>query len=217
MNHNTTSKKWILGLTGGICSGKSTATEAFIECGCTVIDADIVAREVVVKGSTGLNKIVAHFGEDVLNEDGTLNRAKLRTIVFSNTEERNFLNNLLHPLIHNLILEKISQAQGTYTIIAAPLLFENHLEKFTNYVLCMDIDEETQIERTILRDNCQREIAEKIVKAQLSREYKTSHSDEVLLSNFATPELLKNKIKELHPKYVKLATDFSNNSNNTKL
>ena len=137
---------WILGLTGGIGSGKSAVSAMFEELGIQVVDADIVAREVVEPGSVGLTKITAHFGR--YSHHGTLDRAKLRAIIFADESQKQWLNNLLHPLIKRINAEAIKQATSNYVILVAPLLFENGLEKLCNHTLLIDVPVDVQITRT---------------------------------------------------------------------
>lgn len=198
-------KKWVLGLTGGISTGKTTVSNAFRKLGCRIVDADICARLVVEPGTKALDLIHKRFGDIILNPDKTLNRKQLRELIFTREDNKIFLNNLLHPIIREKIIAQInSPGDECYIVLAAPLLFENHLEDLTDRVLCMDIDEETQISRTMLRDNCSRKIATSIVQSQLPRAIKISKSDDILFSNMPTPEMLVDKIIELHDKYLSL-------------
>lgn len=206
--------KWILGLTGGISSGKTTVCSFFREFGCTIIDADVCARKVVMPGTEGLNELVSHFGQNILCEDGSLNRRALRNIIFVNEQELSYVNSILHPLIHDQILKELSEATGCYVVLAAPLLFENKLEHIPNRILCMDISPEIQIERTMQRDGCSYEIARAMVEHQLPREKKISASDDVVVSNFPTLEELKNKIHELHCHYLEIIKKENENDKN---
>lgn len=203
-------KKWVLGLTGGISTGKTTVSNAFKQFGCRIVDADICARLVVKPGTNALKLIHEHFGDNILNSDNTLNRKQLREIIFTDESEKKFLNDLLHPLIRQEIIDQIN-APGNecYIILAAPLLFENHLEDLTDRVLCMDIDEDTQISRTMERDNCSKEVATNIVKSQLPREVKVSKSDDVLLSNMPTPEKLTIEISKIHFNYLAMSSKYN--------
>ncbi|MGL4899407.1 MAG: dephospho-CoA kinase, partial [Shewanella sp.] len=130
--------KFVVGLTGGIGSGKTTVANLFAELGITLVDADIVAREVVAKGSAGLNAIVAHFGSQILTPEGELDRGKLRQRIFSHDEERLWLNQLLHPMIRQTMLTQVNQATSPYVIMVVPLLFENGLDSLVNRVLVVD-------------------------------------------------------------------------------
>lgn len=154
---------WILGLTGGIGSGKSAVSAMFEKLGITVVDADIVAREVVEPGSVGLKKIVEHFGKTILTSEGVLDRAKLRGIIFDNETEKAWLNALLHPLIRESMLKQLQQATSDYVILVAPLLFENGLEKLCNHTLLIDVPVTTQITRTSARDNVSEAQAKKLL------------------------------------------------------
>ncbi len=196
--------KWVLGLTGGIGTGKTTASNTFKSLGCKIVDADIIARELVAPKSFALGKIIEYFGENARNDDGSLNRKYLRSRVFLNSDDKKFLDNLLHPLITNKIKEEIIEtSDAPYIVLVAPLLFENKLENLADYILCMDIDNETQIARIIERDKCSLEIAQSIVNSQLGREIKIKRSNEVIKSNFKTPELLEDFIKTRHQEYLK--------------
>lgn len=198
--------KWVLGLTGGIGTGKTTASNTFKSLGCKIVDADIIARELVAPKSFALGKIIEYFGENARNGDGSLNRKYLRSRVFLNSDDKKFLDNLLHPLITNKIKEEIIEtSDAPYIVLVAPLLFENKLENLADYILCMDIDNETQIARIIERDKCSLEIAQSIVNSQLGREIKIKRSNEVIKSNFKTPELLEDFIKTRHQEYLKIS------------
>lgn len=200
------SSKWVLGLTGGIGTGKTTVSNTFKKLGCRIIDADICARQIVEPGTYALNCIREHYGEKIISVDGSLNRCYLREIIFSSNLEKDFLNNLLHPLIRNKITVELNiQGSESYIVLVAPLLFENKLDDLTNRILCMDIDEETQIKRTMLRDGCNYDIAKNIVLSQLPRDIKLAKSDDVLVSNFPKPEDLEKHIVEIHKKYLLLS------------
>ncbi|WP_294494080.1 dephospho-CoA kinase [uncultured Ruminobacter sp.] len=196
--------KWILGLTGGVSSGKTTVCNFFKEFGCAVVDADLCARKVVMPGTKGLKKLTEHFGKSILNPDGTLDRKALRNIIFSDDDKLSFVNKTLHPLIHEQIMSELDEATGCYVVLAAPLLFENHLEHIPSRILCMDADPETQIMRTVERDGCSYEIAKAMVAHQLPREIKIKSSDDVVISNYPTLDELKQKIHELHTHYLTL-------------
>ena len=206
--------KWILGLTGGVSSGKTTVCNFFKEFGCAVVDADLCARKVVMPGTKGLKKLTEHFGKSILNPDGTLDRKALRNIIFSDDDKLSFVNKTLHPLIHEQIMSELDEATGCYVVLAAPLLFENKLEHIPNRILCMDISPEIQIERTMQRDGCSYEIAKAMVEHQLPREKKISASDDVVVSNFPTLEELKNKIHELHCHYLEIIKKENENDKN---
>lgn len=192
---------WILGLTGGIGSGKSAVSAMFEKLGITVVDADIVAREVVEPGSVGLKKIVEHFGKTILTSEGVLDRAKLRDIIFDNETEKAWLNALLHPLIRESMLKQLQQATSDYVILVAPLLFENGLEKLCNHTLLIDVPVTIQIARTRARDNVSEAQAKKIIASQMSRADKQLKADDILDNDRALYEVAID-VKKLHQKYL---------------
>ena len=192
---------WILGLTGGIGSGKSAISAMFEELGIQVVDADIVAREVVEPGSTGLEKITEHFGDEILTTDGSLDRAKLRAIIFADESQKQWLNNLLHPLIRESMLSQLKQATSNYVILVAPLLFENGLEKYCNHTLLIDVPVDVQITRTTARDNVSVELAKQIIASQMSRADKQQKAGDILDNNRPLEEV-KTDVQKLHEKYL---------------
>ena len=157
--------RYIVALTGGIGSGKSTVANAFADLGINVIDADIIARQVVEPGAPALHAIADHFGANMIAADGTLQRR-----AFANPEEKNWLNDLLHPLIQQETQHQIQQATSPYVLWVVPLLVENSLYKKANRVLVVDVSPETQLKRTMQRDDVTREHVEQILAAQATRE-----------------------------------------------
>ena len=148
----------IIGLSGGIASGKTTVANLFNKhFNIDIVDADIVAREVVAPGSKGLQQITDHFGEAILLEDGTLNRSKLREQIFSDAKEKQWLNDLLHPMIRNKIDSDLSKVTSPYALLVAPLLVENQMQGMADRVLIVDVPSEVQLERTMNSDNVSRE------------------------------------------------------------
>ncbi|HEA15368.1 MAG TPA: dephospho-CoA kinase [Pseudoalteromonas prydzensis] len=197
-------KNWVLGLTGGIGCGKSAVSAMFEQLGITVVDADIIARQVVAPNSNGLAAISEHFGTIVLNPDGSLNRAKLREIIFADNAQKTWLNNLLHPLIREKTLNDLSTANSAYVVLVAPLLFENGLEQYCDRTLIIDVPVEIQISRTIARDNIDRQQALSIIAAQMSREEKLHRADDVVDNNQPLA-LVAIVIQQLHTQYLTLA------------
>ena len=196
----------IIGLTGGIASGKTTVAELFQEhFNIDIVDADIVAREVVAVGSDGLRQIAEHFGEAILLEDGTLNRAKLREQIFSNPEDKTWLNALLHPMIRNKIEEGLTNIRSPYGLLVAPLLIENQMQGMADRVLIVDVPTEVQIERTMNRDNVSEEQVKAILKSQASREQRLAVADDVIKNHTKNQDLLP-QITELHQKYLAIST-----------
>lgn len=195
--------KIIIGLTGGIGSGKSAVSNKFKQLGINIVDADIVAREVVAIGSDGLSQISNHFGADILHVDKTLNRAKLREIIFKDDNKKAWLNNLLHPMIRDQIVHQLNQATSPYVILVAPLLFENNLNKLCNRCLLIDVPVEVQIQRTTSRDNVNTDQVKSIIATQMCREDKLSLTDDVL-DNSLSLEQASIKVNEFHQTYLNL-------------
>jgi len=198
----------IIGLTGGIASGKTTVANLFIKMGIDVVDADIVAREIVAKDSVALNKISAHFGPRVLLETGELNRAALRQIIFSDDDEKQWLNSLMHPLIRDTIIEQLKDCRSSYCLLVAPLLIENKMQSLVDGILVVDVDEETQIKRTMQRDNCTIEQAKAILASQTNRKTRLASADNILKNNGMINKLT-NDVKKLHDGYLKIAQEGS--------
>lgn len=171
---------WILGLTGGIGAGKTLVSNHLASLDIEIVDADVIARDVVAIGSDGLSAIEQHFGNAILLNDGSLNRAKLREIIFADSEQKNWLNNLMHPLIRQNINEQLTNAKSPYVVLSAPLLFENKLDALCNHTLMVDVPVEVQLARTANRDSVSTEQVKKIIAAQMSRENKRQKADSIL-------------------------------------
>jgi len=183
----------IIGLTGGIGSGKSAVSGFFKKLDVSVVDADIVAREVVQKGQPALIQISDHFGKDILL-DGELNRAKLRDVIFSNEQEKVWLNNLLHPLIRERMLAQLALATGDYVILEAPLLFENSLQAYCDQIVVVDIDEAVQITRASARDNRSREQIKAIIDSQIGRQQRLEKANFVIDNTVITLQQLESAV-----------------------
>ncbi|WP_050905226.1 dephospho-CoA kinase [Vibrio campbellii] len=193
---------FVIGLTGGIASGKTTVANLFKQqFKIDIVDADIVAREVVEPGTPGLNAIVEHFGADIVRDDQMLDRAKLRERIFSNPEEKTWLNGLLHPMIREKMIEDLEQVTSDYALLVVPLLIENKLDSLCDRVLVVDVDPQTQISRTVKRDNVSEDQAKAILASQASREQRLALADDVVKNNPDDPDLLL-QITDLHEKYL---------------
>ncbi|HDX8345336.1 TPA: dephospho-CoA kinase [Aeromonas dhakensis] len=197
---------YVVAITGGIGSGKTTVANQFAELGIEVVDADIIAREVVEPGSPALAAIAAHFGADVIAPDGRLDRRQLRERVFTDPQAKGWLNALLHPLIRSEMQRQCAAARSPYCLLVVPLLVENRLTALANRVLVIDVDEATQIERTCRRDGVSREQAEAILAAQASRTERLAAADDVLDNRNGTPEAIKSRIFALHETYLAFAS-----------
>ncbi|URJ85492.1 dephospho-CoA kinase [Pasteurella multocida] len=199
---------YIVGLTGGIGSGKSTIAHLFMALGVPVIDADVVARDIVTKGSELLAKIVDHFGEHILCENGELNRAKLRERIFRHPEDKVWLNQLLHPAIREEMLRQLQIQTYPYVLWVVPLLIENNLTAFCQRVLVVDVEPETQIQRAMQRDNNSIELIQHIMASQVDRQTRLQFADDVIQNDAdlkGNLPVLKQKVLELHYQYLQLA------------
>lgn len=196
-------KPWILGLTGGIGSGKSAVAQGFIDRGVHVVDADHAARWVVEPGRPALAKIIEHFGTGVLQADGQLDRSALRKLVFADPEQRRWLESLLHPLIGQEIAQVLARAESPYAILVSPLLIESGQRHLTQRVLVVDTPVELQVQRTVARDQSSEEQVRAILQAQASREERLRHAHDVLV-NDRDMAWLDAEVSRLHSFYLTL-------------
>ncbi|OQP34323.1 MULTISPECIES: dephospho-CoA kinase [Pantoea] len=195
---------YTVALTGGIGSGKSTIANAFAALGVPLIDADRIAREVVEPGSPALQRIVERHGPDILTDQGALNRARLREIIFQSPEEKSWLNNLLHPLINARTQQLKALTTAPYVLWVVPLLVENGLQRQADRVLVVDVDEATQIARTIQRDGIDLQQAKNILSAQATRSARLAVADDVINNSGAPADALP-QVAALHQRYLTLA------------
>ena len=173
----------IIGLTGGIGSGKSTVARAFEALGAAWVDADDVAREIVLPGEPALLAIEQHFGEQVIHSDGTLNRAALREIIFQSPEQRLWLESVTHPNIRERIMQHLTQlkAQGApYVLLVSPLLFESGQNALVDRTIVIDVPQALQVARTLQRDGVSESQVHAILAAQLPREQRLAQADDVI-------------------------------------
>jgi len=196
-----------IGLTGGIASGKSVASDYFASLGVPVIDTDLISRELVQPGSAGLQRIIETFGESVLDTHGVLDRARLRKIVFASDNKRTQLEDILHPLIRDRVGKLITEiVNAPYAIIVIPLLFETRYPVPVDRVLVIDADENRQLERLLKRDDISLEQARAMLRAQASREERIRRADDVVV-NDGSLEALQAQLLDLHQEYLKIATN----------
>lgn len=198
---------YVVGLTGGIGSGKSTIADLFAALDVPIVDADIVAREVVAKGSPLLDKIAAHFGESILTSEKELNRAALREKIFQNEEEKQWLNQLLHPAIRAEMLQQLQQQTAEYVLFVVPLLIENKLTVLCDRILVVDVSPEIQLQRASIRDN-NPELIQRIINSQISRTERLAAADDIINNEGKLPQNLphlQQQVTELHQKYLYLA------------
>jgi dephospho-CoA kinase len=194
--------KFIVGLTGGIGSGKTTVANMFASLGVDLVDADIVARQVVAPQSLALRSIAEHFGSQYILNDGTLDRVKLRDKIFTNEQEKHWLNNLLHPLIRTELLQQLQATQSAYSILVAPLLIENKLTQYVDRTLVVDISEQQQINRTMARDHNSKEQVQNIIKSQVSRQQRLVVADDIIDNNPLNLFTLQAQVERLHQFYL---------------
>jgi dephospho-CoA kinase len=197
---------YIVGLTGGIGSGKTTIANLFHDLGVQSVDADLVAREVVMPGEPALAAIVQHFGAGILQQDGQLDRAVLRAKIFADETEKQWLNQLLHPLIRQRLLQQLQQCTSSYALLIAPLLLENKLQTYTDRVLVVDVPEELQLSRTMQRDQVPAEQVQNILQSQIARPERLRLADDVLL-NTVPVFALQPQIQQLHSRYQQFAKE----------
>ncbi len=195
-----------IGLTGGIGCGKSAVADQFRQLDIDVIDADQAARQAVEIGSDALKTIAAHFGEKALREDGSLNRAYLRKLVFDDPHQRHWLESLLHPIIRNLIDQALQRVNSPYAILESPLLLETDQHLRVDRVLVIDVPETVQIHRAAKRDGSSESQIMAIMKSQLTRKERLSRADDIL-DNSGAPGDLTNAVAQLHKQYLKLAEE----------
>ncbi|SNY60604.1 dephospho-CoA kinase [Arsukibacterium tuosuense] len=207
-------KRFIVGLTGGIGSGKSTVARLFNQLGIPAVDADIVAREVVAKGSPLLAKIVDHFGPQLLTPQQTLNRPLLRQLIFNDPAAKQWLDSVMHPAIRTEMLQQLANLPpAPYVLLIAPLLLENKLDTLVNRVLVVDISERNQLSRTLSRDGVSAQQVQAIIASQISRPERLALADDIIDNNSESTDItnggaaatLQPQVQQLHQRYLDLA------------
>ena len=197
-------QQFVVGITGGIGSGKSAVTDYLESKGITVVDADKVARVVVEPGTSGLAAIAENFGRNILLPNGMLDRAALRKIVFDKPDERKVLEGITHPLIREEIARQLSEAGSPYVVLASPLLLESGQSSFADYVVVVDVPESVQLSRTMTRDDNSEQLVKSIMAVQLDRETRLARSD-TSISNEGTLEELHTRVDALHTDLLRRA------------
>lgn len=197
---------FVVGITGGIGSGKTAVSDRFAALGIHVVDADLASRAVVEPGRPALVDIAEHFGDEIIGADGGLDRAALRARVFADEEERRWLERLLHPRIAEEIRAGLAQARSPYAMLVSPLLVEAGQATFVNRILVVDVPVETQVARTMARDANSEEQVRRIVAAQASREDRLARADDVIV-NDAGLDALDAAVEALHARYLEMARE----------
>ncbi|MGB5298564.1 MAG: dephospho-CoA kinase [Thiogranum sp.] len=198
------SRALCIGLTGGIGSGKTEASREFSRLGATVIDTDLIARQLVEPGQTALSEIRATFGEQVIGESGKLDRSQLRQAVFYNAEQRKKLEHILHPRIRERAVALADQAETPYCVLVIPLLVESVLDYSLDRILVIDTPRELQYQRVAARDAVTTSEIDAILATQVSREKRLAVADDVVV-NDSDLNRLHNEIERLHHFYLRLA------------
>lgn len=190
-----------IGLTGGIASGKSTVADLFADRGATIIDTDVIAREVVMPGQPALREIAEEFGDSVLTDTGELDRAAMRRVVFADDTRRQELESILHPRIREETWRQADLAEGPYQLIVVPLLAESPMRHSMDRVLVVDVPESVQLERLLARDKGDAEQARRMIDAQASREERLAIADDVIRNDGSLADTEK-QVDDLHRQYL---------------
>ena len=194
----------VVGITGGIGSGKSAVTSRFEEHGITVVDADLAARVIVEPGREALQAIAEHFGAGVIQADGSLDRAALRRIVFADPAERQWLERLTHPLIGREIQQQLAASTSPYTILSSPLLLETSQRKLADCLVVVDVPEAVQLQRTMTRDDNDEAQVRRIMAAQMPRKQRLEQAD-IVIDNSRSLAALDEVVAELHGEFLQRA------------
>lgn len=192
---------YIVALSGGIASGKSTIANLFAQLGVPIIDADVIARQVVEIGTDAYKLIIKHFSQEILLPNNEIDRSQLRDIIFNNDHERLWLNNLLHPIIQEQTQIQIAQQTAAYVIWVVPLLVENNLHNLADRVLMVDTPEQLQLERLIQRDNIDESLAKKMISSQISSQKRLTYADDIIVNNGDLTSLTA-QVNKLHQQYL---------------
>ena len=204
-------KRFTVGLTGGIASGKSLASDRLAALGAAVVDTDVISREQTAAGMPALGDIVREFGQDLVAADGGLDRVRLRALVFSDSRARERLEAILHPRIRRAAWERATQTPGSYLVMVIPLLVETGFTGGIDRVLVIDAPRELQLKRLRERDGATFRQAQAIVAAQATRRQRRAAADDLLLNDGAVEQLLQG-IERLHRSYLRKAESYAGNN-----
>ena len=196
---------FVVGLTGGIGCGKSIASQCFSDLGVHIIDTDVIARTITQSNGQAINAIKNAFGDTYLTKDGSLDREKMRELVFSDDDARSRLEKILHPIILNETIRQIGQARSSYVIVVVPLLFETKdYDHIVQRILVIDCDEQQQILRTMARSNLSEPQVKAIMTAQIARKERLREADDIIANN-RDLDYLKTQVAALHSKYLSIS------------
>jgi dephospho-CoA kinase len=198
----------VVGITGGIGSGKSAVTERFAALGVTVVDADLAARVIVEPGGAALAAIAEHFGAEVILPNGTLDRAALRQRVFADASERLWLERLTHPLIGQEIQQQLAGSTSAYSILSSPLLLQSQQKLLADCVVVVDVPEAVQLQRASARDGNSEEQIRRIMATQMSRDKRLELAD-IVIDNSRTLAELDDVVGELHKEFLLRAREHA--------
>lgn len=201
---NNKQTKLLVGLTGGIGSGKTAASDLFANLGIDVVDADVLARNALHLNSPLLSRVFDHFGEQLKLPDGSLDRAALRGIIFNDSTAKTWLENLIHPWVKKCVINALNETTSVYALLSSPLLIESGQAKLADRLLVVDLPEAVQISRTASRDNNSPELVKKIIEQQINRSVRLSLADDII-DNSGDLNHLKKQVNSLHTKYLELA------------
>lgn len=198
---------FVVGLTGGIGSGKSTVAELFVAAGAALVDTDAIAHELTAPGGAALPELVAAFGPEITDKRGALDRAAMRRLVFAEPEAKAKLEGILHPLIRRLAAERCRLAATPYVVLAVPLLVESgNYRQRCDRVLVVDCPESRQIERVMARNGMAENEVKAIMAAQATRQQRLAAADDVVFNDGGL-EALSPQVAELHQKYLRLSAE----------
>lgn len=203
---------YVIGITGGIGSGKTTVANLFGELGIAVIDADAAARTIVEPGQPALEKIATQFGHQVINKDGHLDRAALRDIVFSAPQKRLDLEAITHPAIRRQMMNELQQCDSEYALMVIPLLVDTGHWEMIDRVLVVDVDEHSQLERVMQRDSLTEEQVRNVFDAQISRDERLASADDIIQNHHGLDHL-RQEVARLHAHYSLYAAEYADEVN----
>ena len=194
----------IVGLTGGIGSGKTAVTERFKRLGVPIIDADIITRELVTPGSLALKRIIERFGEKIIDQSGNLDRQRLRQLVFADSSARKDLERILHPEVGNEIIKRLKKIEAPYSLVVVPLMVEAGMVELFDRVIVVDCDETAQIKRVVQRDGCSEPQAKAILRSQANRKARLAIATDII-QNTDSIDKLDRQVEQLHDHLLELA------------